>query len=186
MFPNIKFKNYYLECSFTLFAIMGLRKCKQYCAYGIILMSFLAIFQSHTYFFIINKKPNLLSMIKTETNSNLLLSLIDKDRSRILNGRCNHSDTSIFDIKNYTSTSLIRAYPWLNAAIFPLQSKSLMYCAVPKIASKTLVSLIMYVYVRDIMDYLNNNNNSTIIDVNRTQIEQLIDIPKLIVQLQKV
>jgi hypothetical protein len=53
-----------------------------------------------------------------------------------------------------------------------------MYCAIPKIASKTLISLMIYVYVRDIIDYL--KNNWTNIDVNRTRPEQLINIPKLI------
>jgi hypothetical protein len=36
----------------------------------------------------------------------------------------------------------------------------------------------IYVYVRDIIDYL--KNNWTNIDVNRTRPEQLINIPKLI------
>jgi hypothetical protein len=53
-----------------------------------------------------------------------------------------------------------------------------MYCAIPKIASKTLISLMIYVYVRDIIDYL--KNNWTNIDVNRTRPEQFINIPKLI------
>ncbi|CAF0814112.1 unnamed protein product [Adineta steineri] len=74
-------------------------------------------------------------------------------------------------------------YPWLNAALYPLQSQSLMYCAIPKIASKTLVSLMMYVFVRDIITHL--DNNSTNINTKRIRPEQLIDIPKLINQLQK-
>lgn len=119
-----------------------------------------------------------------EADSSLFVPMAYKERSRTLSGQCNHSDTSVLDMIKYAPASLIRAYPWLNAALFPLQSKSLMYCAVPKIASKTLVSLIIYVYVRDIINYFNNNRAN--IDVNRTRIEQLIDIPKLTQQLRKV
>ncbi|CAF4286104.1 unnamed protein product [Adineta steineri] len=75
-------------------------------------------------------------------------------------------------------------YPWLNTALYPLQSQSLMYCAVPKVASKTLVSLMMYVVVRDIITHL--DNNSTNINIKKIRPEQLIDIPKLIDELQKV
>jgi hypothetical protein len=113
-----------------------------------------------------------------EADSSLSVPMIYEDRSRTLNGKCNHLHTSVFDIKKFTPASLIKIYPWLNAALFPLRSKSLMYCAIPKIASKTLISLMIYVYVRDIIDYL--KNNWTNIDVNRTRPEQFINIPKLI------
>jgi hypothetical protein len=160
-----------------------LHKCKNYCAV-VILMSIMVIFQSHTYFFLINKKSDFLPVIGIEADSSLFVPMIYEDRSRTLSGKCNHSDTAVFNIRQYAPASLIASYPWLNAALFPLQSKSLMYCAVPKIASKTIMSLMIYVYVRDVIQYLNNNWAN--INVNRTRTEQLIDIPKLIQQLRKV
>jgi hypothetical protein len=158
-----------------------LQKCKQYYVYVIISISFLVILQSHETFFIVNKKPDLLPVIEIETDSSSSVPMIYEARSRILSGGCSHSPTSVFDTRHYVAANLIRSYPWLKSALFPVQSQSLMYCAVPKIASKTLVSLMIYVYVRDIIDYL--NNISANIDINGPRIEQLIDIPKLIEQL---
>jgi hypothetical protein len=161
-----------------------LRKCKKYCAHVVILISFSVIYQSYAFFLIINKKVDLLPVIAMESDSSLLVPIIYEDRSRTLNGKCNHSHTSVFDIVNHAPASLIRTYPWLNAAIFPLQSNSLMYCAVPKIASKTIISLLMYVYVRDNIDYLKDYLANT--NVNKNQTKNLINISKLIEQLRKV
>ena len=170
---------YFISCHGTL------EQCKKYCAYGIIVISFLVVFQIHHYFFVTKEKADLLSVIGIETESHVLLPLIYEDRSRTLSGNCNHSHSSVFDIKKHAPASLMRAYPWLNSALFPIQSKSLMYCAIPKVASKTLVSLMMYVYVHDIINYLNNNWTKT--NANSTRrIEQLINIPKLVEQLRKV
>jgi hypothetical protein len=83
-----------------------------------------------------------------------------------------------------TSGSLIKAYPWLNTALFPFRSKSFVYCAIPKVASKTLISIMLYVYVRDIIDNFNNNGTNT--TANEIRREQLINIRELIQQLQKV
>ncbi|CAF1091437.1 unnamed protein product [Adineta steineri] len=118
-----------------------------------------------------------------ETNSTLWMPMIYEHRSQILNSKCNDSYTLENSITNCSSASLIRKYPWLKAALFSLQSQSLMYCAIPKVASKTLISVIMYVHVRDIVTHL--SNNSTNINIKKTRPEQLINIPKLINQLQK-
>ncbi|CAF1491329.1 unnamed protein product, partial [Adineta steineri] len=118
-----------------------------------------------------------------ETNSNLLVPMIYEHRSKILNSKCNDLHTSENNLTNCSSASLVYTYPWLNAALFSLQSQSLMYCAIPKIASKTLISLMMYVHVRDIVTHLSNNPKN--ISLNGTRAEQFIDIPRLIAELQK-
>ena len=187
-----------------------LHKCKKYYAFTVLLISVLVIFEFHGYFFITHKNSDSQSVIKMENDSSLLVptieigngssslvptieigngsslevSLIYEDRSKTLIGECNHSQTSVFNIETHAPSSLARAYPWLKAAIYPVESQSLMYCAVPKIASKTLVSLMMYVYIRDIIDRLSNNSSN--ININRIQSEQHINIPKLTEQLQKV
>lgn len=60
---------------------------------------------------------------------------------------------------------LTKTRPWLDTTIFPVESESLMFCSIPKIASKTLISLITYVHVRNILK--KSNNNFTEIHVNR-------------------
>ena len=161
-----------------------LQNCKKYCACVLILTCFLILFQSHQYFLITKKKSDLPLVKMIETDSSLSGPMIYQHRSRALIGKCSDAHTSLYDLRNDSPTSLISAYPWLNSAIFPLQSKSLMYCAVPKVASKTLISLMMYAYVRDITDYLNNNSTDT--NANKTRIKQRINIPKLVEQLRKV
>lgn len=142
------------------------------------------MFQSHEYLFIMNKKPDLLLVKRITIDFRLSIPMKNEIRSRTLSGNCDHSHKVVYDIRKQTPASLIRAHPSLDAALLPLQSNSLMYCAVPKIASKTLVSLMIYTYVRDIIDY--PSNNLTNIDGNRTRAEQRINIPKLIEQLRKV
>ena len=162
----------------------AVQKCKQCCAFVIIGISFLIITQADEYFSVMNAKADLTLMAGEKIYSSLSVSIIHGNRSKILIDKCNYSQAFVPNIRKSTPASLIKTYPWLNAALFSLRSKSLMYCAIPKIASKTLISVMVYVYVRDIIDYF--NESGTNIDVNRTQPEQLINIPKLIEQLQKV
>ena len=161
-----------------------LQKCKHYCEYVIILLCFLFIIQFHKYFSITNKKPDVLTEKGMENHSSLSTPMIYQDRLRTLSGKCNHSPTTVNDIIKYAPASLIHIYPWLSSAIFPVEHQSLMYCAVPKVASKTLISVMIYVHVRDVIDYLNDNRTNA--DVDRTRAEKRINVPKLIEQLQKV
>lgn len=110
--------------------------------------------------------------------------MIYEDRSEVLMGQCKNANPFLFNMTTEMPNELVRHYPWLNAALFPLRSQSLMYCAIPKIASKTLVSIIMYVYVRVILNHLTGNLTDT--PVNRTQAKQYINIVKLTEQLNKV
>ncbi|UJR13108.1 hypothetical protein I4U23_000132 [Adineta vaga] len=85
--------------------------------------------------------------------------------------------------KNSSPTNLTRLYPWLHSSIFPVQSQSLIYCAIPKIASKTLVSLMIYVYIRDTIDNL--KKNGTNLDKNPNEINRFINTSLLIKELKK-
>ncbi|CAF1404853.1 unnamed protein product [Adineta ricciae] len=58
-----------------------------------------------------------------------------------------------------------------------------MYCAVPKVATKTLLTLMLYVHLLDIQRNL--RNNWTNIDINRTRTEQTIDISTFIQDLRQ-
>lgn len=162
----------------------AVQNCKRCCAFVIIAISVLIITQADKYFSVMIEKLDLTLLAGKKIDSSLLLPMIHGNRSKILIDKCNHSQAFASDIRKCSPASLIKTYPWLNAAVFSLRSKSLMYCAIPKIASKTLISLMIYVYVRDIIDHF--NDNWTNIDVNRTRPEQHINIPKLIEQLRKV
>ena len=162
----------------------SLEHCKKYYAYVVILISFLIIFEFHGYFFIIHKKSDSQPVIKMENDSNVAVSVIYDGRSKILSSNCGRSGPSVVDITSYAPMNLINSYPWLAAALYPVESQSVMYCAVPKIASKTLVSLMMYVYIRDIIEHLSNNSTNT--TINRHWVQQHINIPVLAAQLEKV
>lgn len=158
----------------------SIHKCMKYCAYVVILISFLTIFTSNQYIFTLKKKVDIFLVIEIKDDYKFSLPMVYEDRSKVLTDQCNHSQVSLPDVEQYAPTELIKTYPWLNSALFPVQSKSLMYCAIPKVASKTLISLIMYVYIRDIINYVNNNR------INTTRIQELVNIPMLVTQLQKV
>jgi hypothetical protein len=59
-----------------------------------------------------------------------------------------------------------------------------MYCAVPKVATKTLLTLMVYMHVRDIIENFNNNWRN--IDAARAQMERSIDISTFIEDLRQV
>jgi hypothetical protein len=59
-----------------------------------------------------------------------------------------------------------------------------MYCAVPKVATKAIITAMMYVHLRDISEHL--NNNWTNVDAATARNEQLINITALVEDLRKV
>jgi hypothetical protein len=65
-----------------------------------------------------------------------------------------------------------------------LPSHSLMYCAVPKIATKAILTAMLYVHLCDISEHL--NNNWTNVDVTIAQTEQRLNISPFIDELRKV
>ncbi|CAF1270549.1 unnamed protein product, partial [Rotaria sordida] len=58
-----------------------------------------------------------------------------------------------------------------------------MYCPVPKVATKTILTVMLYMHVRDINEHL--NTNWTNIDVFRAQMEQMINISGFIQDLRQ-
>ena len=161
-----------------------LRKCKRCYACAIVVVAFVLILRTHESFLLTTNKTNVPVLIKMESKRSLSLAIIDEDRSETLRSQCNRSKQVQSDIRTYSPAALIKAYPWLNGALFPLLSRSLLYCAVPKVASKTLISLIIYVHVRDILESL--KNDSTQIEFHADRPEQFVNVTKLIEQLRKV
>ncbi|CAF0845197.1 unnamed protein product [Adineta steineri] len=64
-----------------------------------------------------------------------------------------------------------------------LKSRSLMYCPVPKVATKTLLTVMLYMHVNDIIDNL--EHNWTNIDAGRAQVEKRINIGSYIHELRQ-
>ncbi|CAF3930325.1 unnamed protein product [Rotaria sp. Silwood1] len=63
------------------------------------------------------------------------------------------------------------------------QSRSLMYCPVPKVATKTLLTVMLYMHIRDINEHLNNNWRN--IDAAKARTEQMINISAFIEELRQ-
>jgi hypothetical protein len=161
-----------------------LRSYKKCYAYAIVSISLLIIYQSHEYLFVINRKLDLTLITAMEKQSHSSVPMIYQDRSRALSDRCNHSHSAASDIRNHNAFDLVREHQLLDLVIFLLQSQSLMYCAVPKIATKTLLTVMIYIHFRDISDHLNTNWKN--IDLDRARTEQFINISALVEELRKV
>lgn len=161
-----------------------IQRCKQYFVYGILLINILVLIQIRQYFINKENKFDESWIIVEETDSDILLPCIHKNRSHLMNNKCIHSNRWISTKKKRTFTSLMQELPWFRGSILSLQSHSLAYCAVPKIASKSFLTLMMYVYIRDAI--IHEDANGTNIVVNKTRAEQLINIRKLLEELRKV
>jgi hypothetical protein len=160
------------------------RSRKKYYTYAIASISLLIIYQYHKYLFVINRKLDLIPITAMDTESYSSTPTIYSDRSRALRNRCNHLHSAASDIRYQSALDVVRenlAFRW---ATFLLQSKSLMYCAVPKIATKTILTVMNYIHLRDILDHL--NNNWTNVDVHRARAEQSINISAFTEELRKV
>lgn len=149
-------------------------KTKKYEFYLLSSISFMVMLQLHHYSI----------QRESEAKSHLPAPMIYESRLQALTDQCNRSNIPYSNDDNCIPKNLLKIYPWLNGALFPVQSKSFLYCAIPKVASKTLISIVTYVYVRDILDSLTGNLANSAL--NKTQTEKLINIPKLTEQLIKV
>ena len=160
------------------------QRCMRYFIYGILLINFLVLIQIRQYFMIKGGKFDVSWIIVEETDSNSLLPCIHKNRSQLLNNKCIHLNRSVSAKKKPTFASLVKEFPWLRDSILSLQSHSLAYCAIPKIASKSFLTLMIYVYIRDAIDHV--DANVTNIVVNKARVEQLLNIQKLHEGLRQV
>jgi len=109
--------------------------------------------------------------------------MVYEHRLRELKENCDCSNSTC-DIHNDNGESLLRLQPALRSMILLLPSHSLMYCAVPKIATKALLTVMLYVHLRDISEHL--NNNWTNIARGIAQTEKRLNISPLINELRKV
>jgi hypothetical protein len=119
-----------------------------------------------------------------ETGLSSPIPVTYQDRARVLSDRCHYSHSSTCDLCGHDTSEILRKHPWFNSVTFLLQSQSLMFCAVPKVATKTIVTAIIYIHLRKIHDQLSNNRSN--INVDRVRVEQLINIPTLVKELRRV
>jgi hypothetical protein len=146
-------------------------------------MSLFIIFQYYAGLFLVSRKLDLPPIAVSETTPRSSVSMVYEHRLRELNESCDCSNSTC-DIHNYKVESLLRQHHWLTWVTLLLPSHSLMYCAVPKIATKALLTVMLYVHLRDISEHL--NNNWTNVDVAIAQTEQRLNISPFINELRKV
>jgi hypothetical protein len=161
-----------------------LRLCKECYKYALALISLFIIVQSQIGLYVINRKLDLELITATEINSRSSVSIVDQYRPRTLNGSWDYFHSTACDIHNSTGDSLVSRHPVLNTVTLLLESHSLMYCAVPKVATKAVLTAMMHVHLRDISEHLNNNWIN--IDATTARTEQLINISALVEDLRKV
>ncbi len=160
-----------------------LRLCKQYYAFALVLISLFIIFESYTGLSVVSRKLDLPPITLPETTPRSSVSNVYEHRLRELNENCDCSNSTC-DIHNDKSESVLRQHHALTWVTLLLPSHSLMYCAVPKIATKALLTVMLYVHLRDISEHL--NNNWTNVDVGIAQTEQHLNISPFIDELRKV
>ena len=161
------------------------RKCKTHFKYAIVLMGLTIAFQCYAYLVDRSGAFYLPRSIRyMETHSHPLASSILEERSRVLTNGCDHTYSSIGDIHNHGTLKQLRANQGINLVAFLLRSRSLMYCAVPKMATKTVLSYMIYVYFLELSGYLNGSQTDTHTD--RARRLQIAGITNLAKELRKV
>jgi hypothetical protein len=166
-------------CYFDLF-----RLHKKYYASTIALIGLFIIFQFCTSPFLINKKIDSQLIKVTDTGSDSSASMIYQYRPRILNESYNYSHLAACGRHNNPAGNSVQKNELVNLISIVLQSRSLMYCPVPKVATKTLLTVMLYMHVLDVSKHL--DNNWTNIDANKARTEQMINIPAFIDDLRRV
>jgi hypothetical protein len=168
------------SCYFDFF-----RSHKKYYVYMIALLSLFIVCQFQTSPFLIQKKMDLQLIKATESGSHSSSSLmIYQYKPKIIEESYNYSHLAACGKHNRPADNSVRKNELVNSISIVLQSRSLMYCPVPKVATKTLLTVILYMHVRDISEHL--DNNWTNIDTARARTEQMIDIPAFIENLRQV
>jgi hypothetical protein len=167
-----------------IFVCNFIRLCKQCYGYAVALISLLIIFLCYKNLFVINRELDLKLITVRKNESVSSLSMVYEYRLRSLNESCENFHPRAYDIHKRTGESLLRQHPLLQLVILLLQSHSLMYCAVPKVATKSLLTSMIYVHLRDINEHLNNNWSN--INVTTARKEQHINIHAFINELRKV
>ena len=157
------------------------RNCKKYCAFVLLLV---ILFRCRHCLFGASGRLQTFWTIEFESNSLFSPSNNYESRSATLGEECNRSHSPLCDQDERRVSRVRRTYQSIELVTFLLRSKSLMYCAVPKMATKTILSLLTYVYLRDLSDHLERNQTNFV--YNRTLREQLIGVTRLAAQFKKV
>ncbi len=159
------------------------RLCKQCYAFALVVIGLFIIFQSYVGLFLVSRKVELSPITLPETTPRSSVSNVYEHRRRELNESCD-CPHSTCHIHIYRGESLLRLHPVLRSVTLLLPSHSLMYCAVPKIATKAILTAMIYVHLRDISEHL--NNNWTNVHAGIAQTEKRLNISPLINELRKV
>lgn len=147
------------------------RSYRKYSVLMTVCLCLLTVFRCHTEFTVNNSVEYPQVMHAKKLCSNSSSSTTDQYTSNCPN-------------KNLSTGISIRQNELVDRISVVLQSHSLMYCPVPKIATKMLLNVMLFMHVRDMIEHL--NNNWTNIEAHKAQIEKMIDVPKFIDDLRSV
>ncbi len=147
-------------------------------------MSLCIVFQCCTDFFLINKKIDLQLPATAQASSYSSISMVYQSRTNLSTENCNYSYVEACRKHYCPAGNSVHKNEFVNLITLVLRTRSLMYCAVPKVATKSLLTLMVYMHVRDIIENLNNNWKN--IDAARARMEQTIDISTFIEDLRQV
>ena len=157
---------------------------KKYYAFTIALISLFIIFKYYTHLIPITTTVDVQLAKPTHTNTLSSTSTIHPNCSKISYENCDQLQSVPCTGRNCHSGNFMHKNQQINLISIVLQTHSLMYCPVPKVATKTLISAMLYMHIRDINDHL--DTNWTNVDAGRARIEQTINTFGFIDDLRKV
>jgi threonine synthase len=85
-----------------------------------------------------------------------------EERTQFLGNKCGNKNNPSLQ----TLSNVIRRNSLLDHLGFVLRSHSLFYCSVPKVATRTLLTYITYLHVRDELITSLTNNSSLYVNIN--------------------
>ncbi|CAF4810001.1 unnamed protein product [Rotaria sp. Silwood1] len=109
---------------------------------------------------------------------------IYEDRMQLLERGCSYLNSAAYNIVKDKPSDFMRKHRYFDMVIFLLQSQSTIYCAIPKVATKTLLTVMHYVHYRDVSNHINTNWIN--VDIYRARIEQHANISVLVNEVRQI
>lgn len=148
----------------------------------IVLITLAFLLQVYTHQSFTNEKILLQLTEATETSSYLSETTTYQHQPSSVKENDNYSCAIVCGKQKYSTGRAPHKNELVNLISLILQSHTLIYCPVPKVATKTILTAMLYMHVHDIIEHL--NHNWITIDATRTRTEQTTSIPAFIDDLR--
>lgn len=123
-------------------------------------------------------------IVRVSNESAVLSDSVYQHRSRLLNKQCHHLGLYPNVTYNLNTSNAAFQNDLTNFFILVLRRYSMIYCGVPKVATKTLLTIMFYAHLSDINDHL--KNNWTNIDSDEAKMEQRLNFTILVQGIRSV